>query len=145
MGTLRFMLTVMRGVDGFHVANLTASPEICLSQYFADDVLTDFLPKVFPQGRRRHALRLHYHLGKCRVHFSKASGQFFTENEIIDASHPRYGPDLAPSDCWFFGHMKAALAGQTFDWPKELLDAITTFLEQIQASELKLVFQHWVE
>jgi hypothetical protein len=38
--------------------------------------------------------------------------------------------------------MKTALAGQAFDRPEEILDAITTFLEEIQVSELKGIFQH---
>jgi hypothetical protein len=40
--------------------------------------------------------------------------------------------------------MKAALVGQAFDRPEELLDAIMTFLEEIQVSESKGVFQLWV-
>jgi histone-lysine N-methyltransferase SETMAR len=113
------------------------SQEIFNSQYFGDNVLTHLLPKIFPQGRRRHALRLHCHLDNCRVHFSKTSEQFVTKNEIVHISHPPYRPDLAPSDFWLFGHMKAALAGQAFDRTKELCDAVTIFLEESQASELK--------
>jgi hypothetical protein len=41
--------------------------------------------------------------------------------------------------------MKSALAGQAFDRPGELLDTITIFRKEIQAGELKGVFQHWVE
>jgi hypothetical protein len=41
--------------------------------------------------------------------------------------------------------VKAALAEQAFYRPEELLDAMTTFLEKIQVSELKGVLQHWVE
>jgi hypothetical protein len=41
--------------------------------------------------------------------------------------------------------MKPALGGQAFDWPEELLHTTTTFLEEIQVSELKGVFQYWVE
>jgi hypothetical protein len=41
--------------------------------------------------------------------------------------------------------MKAALAGWAFDRPEELLDAITPFLKEIQVSDLKSAFQHWVE
>jgi hypothetical protein len=41
--------------------------------------------------------------------------------------------------------MKAALTGQAFDRPEELLDAIRTFLEEIQMSELKSVCQDWLE
>jgi hypothetical protein len=69
----------------------------------------------------------------------------FTENGIVHVLHPPYSPYLALSDFWLFGHVKAALAGQAFDRPVKLLDAITTFLEEIHVSELKGVFQHWVE
>jgi hypothetical protein len=41
--------------------------------------------------------------------------------------------------------MKAALTGQAFDRTEELLDTITTFIEEIQMTELKGVFQHWIE
>jgi hypothetical protein len=41
--------------------------------------------------------------------------------------------------------MKAALAGHAPDRPEELLDAITTFREEIQLSELESSFQDWVE
>jgi histone-lysine N-methyltransferase SETMAR len=142
IGISKFMLAVMRGIDGFHVVNFMTSQERFNSQYLVDNVLTHTLPKIFPQGRRRHALPLHCHLDNCRVHFSKASEQFFTEDEIVHLPHPRYSPDLAPSDFWLFGHMKAALAGPALDRPEELLDAITTFLEEVQVSELKGVFQH---
>jgi hypothetical protein len=41
--------------------------------------------------------------------------------------------------------MKTGLVGQAFDRPEEVLDAIATFPEEVQVSELKGVFQHWVE
>jgi hypothetical protein len=41
--------------------------------------------------------------------------------------------------------MEVNLTGRAFDRSEELLDAITTFLEEIQVSKLKGVFQYWVE
>jgi hypothetical protein len=41
-----------------------------------------------------------------------ASGNFFAEHSIIRVLDPRYRQDLALSDFWLFGHMKAALAKQ---------------------------------
>jgi hypothetical protein len=114
-------------------------------QYFVDNVLTHLLLKIFPQGPRSHALRLYCHLDNFCVHFPKSSEQFFTQKEIIHVPHRFYTPDLAPSDFWLFGHMEAALPGQVFDRPVKLLDAITTFLEEIQVGTLKGVSQHWVE
>jgi hypothetical protein len=41
--------------------------------------------------------------------------------------------------------MKATLAGQQFPGPEDLLTSIQEFLSEIQRSELKLVFHHWLE
>jgi hypothetical protein len=53
--------------------------------------------------------------------------------------------DIAPSDFWLFGHVKNSLAGRTFDEPEQLLDEITEFLDEIQPSELEIVFSHWLK
>jgi hypothetical protein len=82
-------------------------------------------------------------LDDCRVHVSKASEQFITENHIGRVHHSRYSPDLAPSDFWLFGHLKTSLVGQTFDEPEQLLEAITGFLNEIQSPEVVTVFSHW--
>jgi hypothetical protein len=139
------MLTAMWGVDGFHAVYLMASQGTFNPQYSFDNVLTHFLPEIFPQGRRHHALRLHCHLDNCRVHFLKASEQFFTENETVQAPHPPYNPDLAPWAFRPFGHVKTALTRHGFDQPEELFDATATFREEIQVSKLEGVFWHWVE
>jgi hypothetical protein len=77
IATSKFMFTVMWGVDGFHLVNLMTSQEMLNSQYFIDNVLTHLLPKIFPQVRQWHALRLHCHLDSCRFYLSIASEQFF--------------------------------------------------------------------
>jgi hypothetical protein len=41
--------------------------------------------------------------------------------------------------------MKAALAGQQFPGPEDLLTGIHEFLSEIQRSELELVLHHWIE
>jgi hypothetical protein len=41
--------------------------------------------------------------------------------------------------------MKAALTGQQFPGPKDLLTGIEEFLREIQRSELELVFRHRTE
>jgi transposase len=84
-------------------------------------------------------------LDNCRLHFSKATEQFITENHIGRVPHPPYRLDLAPSDFWLFGHVKTSLVGQTFDEPEQLLEIITKFLNEIQPPEVIAVFSHWVE
>jgi histone-lysine N-methyltransferase SETMAR len=144
-GPQSLSFTVMGAVDGFHIVNLMKSQDTFSSEHFINNGLTDLLPKIFPQGPRRHALQLHCHLENCRVHFSNASEQLFTENGIVCVLHPPCSPDLAPADFWFFDQMKAALAGSALDRPGQLFDAATTFLEEIQVNELKGVVRHWVE
>jgi aromatic ring-opening dioxygenase catalytic subunit (LigB family) len=41
--------------------------------------------------------------------------------------------------------VKTSFAGQTFDDPKQLLEAITEFLNEIEPPEVIVVFSHWVE
>jgi hypothetical protein len=68
-----------------------------------------------------------------------------SENHISHVPHTPYGPGLAPSDFWLFGHVKTALVGQRFEGPEDLLEAVAEFLNEIQRSELELTFSHWLE
>jgi histone-lysine N-methyltransferase SETMAR len=81
-------------------------------------------------------------LDNCRVNFSRVTEQFIARNHVSRVPQPAYSPDLAPSDFWLFGHLKNSLTGRMFDDPEELLDGITTFLEEVQPSELHIVFSH---
>jgi histone-lysine N-methyltransferase SETMAR len=145
IGTKKFMLTVIWGVDGFHVVDLMTSQRSFDSQYFVDNIMVPLVEKVYPEGWNPHAPRLHLHLDNCRVHFSKVTEQFVSQNHISRVAQPAYSPDLAPSDFWLFGHLKTSLAGRMFDEPGELLDGIRSFLEEVRPSELQIVFSHWVE
>jgi histone-lysine N-methyltransferase SETMAR len=145
IGTRKFMLTVIWGVDGFHVVDLMTSQRSFDSQYFVDNIMVPLVEKVFPKGRNPHARRLHLHLDNCRVHFSRVAEQFVAQNHISRVPQPAYTPDLAPSDFWLFGHLKNSLAGRMFDDPEELLDGTTSFLEEVHPSELQVVFSHLVE
>jgi histone-lysine N-methyltransferase SETMAR len=144
-GTREFMLTVIWGVDGFHVVDLMTSQPSFDSQSFVDNLMVSLVEKVFPKGRNPHARRLHLHLDNCQVHFSRVTEQFIAENHLARVPQPAYSPDLAPSDFWFFRRLKNSLAGRMFDGPEELLEGITSFVEEVQPSELHVVFSHWVE
>jgi histone-lysine N-methyltransferase SETMAR len=109
------MLTVIWGVDGFYVVDLMISQRSFNSEYFVSHVLARMVAKILPRGRIPHTRRLQLHLDNCRVHFSKATEQFITENHIGRVPHPPYSPDLAPSDFWLFGDTKTSLVGQTFN------------------------------
>jgi histone-lysine N-methyltransferase SETMAR len=138
------MLTVIWGGDDFYVIDLMNSQRSFNSEYFVNHILAPMVAKVFPRGRIPHTRRLQLHLENYRVHFSKDTEQFITENHIGHVPHPPYSPNLAPSDFWLFGHVKTSLVCQTFDDPEQLLEAITEFLNEIQPPEVA-VFSHWVE
>jgi hypothetical protein len=95
--TAKLMLTVMWGIDGFHVVDLMITPRTSNSQYFVENVMAPLVSNVFPQGRHRRAPPLYCHLDNCRIHFSKVSDKFVAENEIVRVPHPHYSSDLAPS------------------------------------------------
>jgi hypothetical protein len=145
VGTRKVTLTVPWGVGGFHVVDLMTSQRSFDSQYFVDDIMVPLVEKVFPKGTNPRARRPHLHLDNCRVHFSRAAEQFIAQNHISSVPQPVYIPDLAPSDFWLFGHLKNFLAGEMFDDREAFLNVITSFLEEVQPSELHVVFSHWVE
>jgi hypothetical protein len=45
------MLTVILGVDGFHVVDLMTSQRSFNSEYFVSHVLAPMVAEVFPRGR----------------------------------------------------------------------------------------------
>jgi histone-lysine N-methyltransferase SETMAR len=145
IGMRQFMLRVIWGMDGFHVVDLMISQRSFDFQYFMDNIMVSLVEKVFPKGRNPHARRLHPLLDNCQVQCSRVTEQFIAKNHISRVPQPAYSPDLAPSDFWLFGHLKNSLAGRMFDDPEELLHDITSFLEEVQSSELHIVFSHWVE
>jgi hypothetical protein len=96
--------------------------------------------KVFPKGRKSHALRLSVHLDNCRVPSSKASEQFLDDNSLVIVLHPPSSSDLTPSDFWLFGQIWASLTGPIFNDIDELPELVSKFLNEIQPTELQLVF-----
>jgi hypothetical protein len=77
---MKFMLTVMWGVDGFHLMDLMTTQKEFDSPYFVANVLSALVQRIFPAGRRAHAVRLSCHLDNFPVHFSKVLEKFFVEN-----------------------------------------------------------------
>jgi hypothetical protein len=91
------MLTVIWGIDGFHIVNLMAEQHSYNTQHFLRYILEPLLLTVFPDGRKPHSHRLSLYLDNCHVHRSTASENFFAQNYIIRVPCLPYSPDLAPS------------------------------------------------
>jgi hypothetical protein len=115
------------------------------TEYFLTHIIDPLLAKVFPERRKNYALRLSVHLDNCRVDSSNASKQLVNGNSLVTVPHPPYSPDFALSNCWLVGHIRTSLAGPVFNDADKLAEAIIGLLNQIQRSELQLIFHHWIE
>jgi hypothetical protein len=73
IGTAKFMITAIYGVNGFHLLDLLPSQCRFNVQYFVEHVMAPLVQTVFPQERTRSTPRLDLHLDNCRVHFSKVA------------------------------------------------------------------------
>jgi hypothetical protein len=76
IGTAKFMLTTIWGVNGLHLLDLMPSQGRFNTQYFVEHVMAPLVQTIFPQGRNRYRPRLNVHLDNCRVYFSKVAEQF---------------------------------------------------------------------
>jgi hypothetical protein len=72
MGMKEVMLRAIWGIDRFHVIDMTptwAFQHRVLSHLYITGPL---LAKLFPEGRKSHALQLSARLDNCRIHSSNA-------------------------------------------------------------------------
>jgi hypothetical protein len=81
------MLTVIWGINEFHIVDLTTEQHSYNTQYFLRHILEPVLVAAFPGGRKPHSCRLSLHLDGFRVHRSKSSEHFLAENYIIRVLH----------------------------------------------------------
>jgi hypothetical protein len=72
----KFMLTVIWGIDGFHIIGLTTEQHSYNTQYFLSYIVEPLLLAVFPDDRKLHSRQLSLHLNNCHIHRSKASENF---------------------------------------------------------------------
>jgi len=59
------------------------------------------------------------------------------------APHPPYSPDIAPSDFYLFGYVKGRLSGRCFKSRNELIEAISSIINEISPSKRREVFEEW--
>jgi hypothetical protein len=64
---------------------------------------------------------------------------------ILIVSYPPYSSDLSLFGFWLFVSIKTSLGSRVFSDADELLAAVIESLNEIQPSELQLVFHHWIE
>jgi hypothetical protein len=78
IGTTKFMLTAIWGVNGFHLLDLMSSQCRFNAQYFVEHAMAPLIHTIFPQGRTAYTPRLNICVDNCRYHFSKVIEQFLS-------------------------------------------------------------------
>ena len=65
---------------------------------------------------------------------------FLAQKKFEQAPHPKYSPDLAPSDFYLFGKIKDKLEEIIFENDEELKERVVEEFQSISKDELKSVF-----
>jgi hypothetical protein len=55
----------------------------------------------------------------------------FNENSFVTVHYLPYGPDLAPSHFWLFGHIETFLLDRVFDDMNQLLETVIELSDEI--------------
>jgi hypothetical protein len=108
--------------------------------FFCDVVIPDLLEIVCAGSRRRTLKGTVMHLDNARPHNSQKSNECLTEFRARRVPHPAYSPDLAPSDFFLFGTVKADLQNYEIHSREYLILAIRTVLGEISKETLISVY-----
>jgi histone-lysine N-methyltransferase SETMAR len=106
----KFMLTVVWNPIGFHVLKALPKGSKFNAQYYINDILVAISDWRRQTGEGRPN-KLWVHFDNARPHTTKMSRDYISLNQMKQAPHPRYSPDLAPSDFFLFGYVKGKADG----------------------------------
>jgi hypothetical protein len=62
IGTKKVILTAIWGIDEFHISNMMPPEGRFNIKYFLTRVMDLLLAEIFPEGTKRHAVRVNIHL-----------------------------------------------------------------------------------
>jgi histone-lysine N-methyltransferase SETMAR len=101
----KFMLTVVWNPIGFHVLKALPKRRKFNAQYHTNDILIVISDWRQQTGGTRPN-KLWVHSDKAQPHIAKMSRHYIGLNQMKQAPHPPYSPDLAPSDFSFLATSK---------------------------------------
>jgi hypothetical protein len=104
------MLTIMWGLDGFHIVDFMTKQHSYNTHNFLRTVMEPLPSVIFPDGRKPHSRGLSVHLDNCRIHSSKASKDFLQKLTSFECHIQLIV--LASRDFWFFGRTTKLLFGR---------------------------------
>jgi hypothetical protein len=85
------------------------------------------------------------HLANTRPHNSRKSNECLTEFRARRVPHPAYIPDLAPSDFFLFGTVKAELQNYKIQSREDLILARRAIFDQRSKETLISIYVSWIE
>jgi hypothetical protein len=139
------MVTIVWNPSGFHVVKALPKWSKFNAQYYTNNIHAAILDWRRLSWRTQQS-KLWLHADNARPYMSKVSTDYITRNGMKRAPHPRYSPDLAPSDFCLFGYVKRKLMGYRAENESELFVRIGVSLAEIRRDVLNAVFSSgWID
>jgi hypothetical protein len=136
----KMMLTVIWNPHGFHLIDVLPTGNTFHAVHPISHILSP-LREIFAAYQDDPTRHFVIHADNAILHCAKKVTRFLDHNSLCRALHPRYSPDLDPSDLWLFGGLKGVLPGSSFDEPDDLLSAGQEILREGNHETLDAVFQ----
>jgi hypothetical protein len=84
-------------------------------------------------------------LRRVCIHKSKSVIPKISSTPVQPAPHPRYSPDLSPSDFFLFGHLKSQMTEREFDSPEDLIRRIRVTFLRMSRDTIEQAFGEWTD
>jgi hypothetical protein len=136
--TEKCLISAIWSVNGIHSLLDVPKGTTYNSTFFCQSVLPGLIRKLGEHSRRRTLKGLFVHLDNARPHNSRESSQCLKDFHPTRMPHPAYSPDLAPSDFFLFGYLKAKLQGR-----HGLIFAIREIMAEVSRDTLISVCATW--
>jgi len=141
IGSKKAMISVIWSSSGMKSIVLLPQGEKFTQEFFKKVVLGN-LSRYFEMYRpSRTGSGILLHLDNASAHRIPDT---FGQMRLTRLEHPPYSPDLAPSDFFLFGYLKAYLEGMIFESFEEMFQAVQDFLYKIPIEMLGRVYSEWI-
>jgi hypothetical protein len=137
------LISVIWSVNGIHRLLDVSKGTTYSSTFFCQSVLLDLIQNLEAYSRRRILKGLFVHWDNTRPHNWKESSQCLKDFHAIRMPQPAYSPDLAPSDFFLFGYLKAKLQGRQLQGRHGIILAIQEIMGEVSRDTLISVYATW--
>jgi hypothetical protein len=107
--------------------------------------LVALVEKFFQVWRSAGRRKLVMPIDNAPAHNLSTIQNFFAHKTLRRLSHPRYLPEISPSNFYLCEKVKSALTGREIPDELDLPEAVTEILNGISDAELQRNFRSWIE